>query len=190
MDRGQRSCTALGTAARSRRGARIRRVADRFAACREEIGRGAYSEPLRGRGGPTAARSARSGCGRTGKTEQLGEMSASTPGAENVTQRPCDLDNCAVVLAIGTHDVAESVAQDDGGPGTYMPQGTYSAETASQPGVWDAYGVQKIIRVWDISVLPRDGVGAGDTAAQRAAISGRRSRAGQREDHTAVELSR
>jgi len=92
-----------------------------------------------------------------GKTEQLGEMSASTPGAENVRQRPCDLDNCAVVLAIGTHDVAESVAQDDGGPGTYMPQGTYSAETASQPGVWDAYGVQKIIRVWDISVLPRDG---------------------------------
>ena len=93
----------------------------------------------------------------TGKTEQLGEMSASTPGAADVTQRPCDLDNCAVVLAIGIHEVAESVAQDDGGPGTYMPQGVYSAETASQPGVWDAYGVQKIVRVWDISILPRGG---------------------------------
>jgi hypothetical protein len=93
-----------------------------------------------------------------GKTEQLGEMSDKTPGAANVTQRPCDLDNCAVILAIGTHEVAQSVDQDDGGPGTYVPQGMYSAETASQPGVWDAYGVQKIVRVWDISVLPRDGV--------------------------------
>jgi hypothetical protein len=92
-----------------------------------------------------------------GKTQQLGEMSDSTPGAANVIQRPCDLDNCAVVLAIGTHEVAESVNQDDGGPGTYLPQGMYSAETAGQPGVWDAYGVQKIVRVWDISVLPRGG---------------------------------
>ena len=91
------------------------------------------------------------------RLEQLGEMSDSTPGAANVTQRPCDLDNCAVVLAIGTHEVAESVDQDDGGPGTYMPQGVYSAETASQPGISDAYGVQKIVRVWDISILPRGG---------------------------------
>lgn len=91
------------------------------------------------------------------KLEQLDEMSDSTPGAANVIQRPCDLDNCAVVLAIGTHEVAESVDQDDGAPGTYMPQGVYSAETASQPGVWDAYGVQKIVRVWDISILPRRG---------------------------------
>jgi hypothetical protein len=91
------------------------------------------------------------------KLEQLGEMSDSTPGAANVTQRPCNLDTCAVVLAIGTREVAESVDQDDGGPGTYMPQGMYSAETASQPGVWDGYGVQKIVRVWDISILPRGG---------------------------------
>ena len=97
------------------------------------------------------------GAAATGKMQQLGEMSDSTPGAADVTQRPCDLDNCAVVLAIGTHEVAESVDQDDGGPGTYLPQGMYSAETAGQPGVWDGYGVQKIIRVWDISVLPRRG---------------------------------
>jgi hypothetical protein len=107
------------------------------------------------------------GAAATGKTEQLGEMSDSTPGAANVTQRPCDLDNCAVVLAIGTHEVAESVDQDDGGPGTYMPQGVYSAETASQPGVWDGYGVQKIIQVWDISVLPRAG-GAIQVIQQRS----------------------
>ena len=98
------------------------------------------------------------GAAAKGKMEQLGEMSDSTPGAANVRQRPCDLDTCAVVLAIGTHEVSESVAQDDGGPGTYLPQGVYSAETAGQPGAWDAYGVQKIIQVWDISVLPRDGV--------------------------------
>jgi hypothetical protein len=107
------------------------------------------------------------GAAATGKMEQLGEMSDSTPGAADVTQRPCDLDNCAVVLAIGTHEVAESVDQDDGGPGTYIPQGMYSAETASQPGVWDAYGVQKIIRVWDISVLPRGG-GAIQVIQQRS----------------------
>jgi hypothetical protein len=107
------------------------------------------------------------GAAATGKTEKLGEMSDSTPGAANVMQRPCDLDNCAVVLAIGTHEVAESVAQDDGGPGTYVPQGMVSAETAGQPGVWDAYGVQKVIRVWDVSVLPRGG-GAIQVIQQRS----------------------
>jgi len=107
------------------------------------------------------------GAAATGKTEQLGEMSDSTPGAADVMQRPCDLDNCAVVLAIGTHEVAESVAQDDGGPGTYVPQGMVSAETAGQPGVWDAYGAQKVIRVWDVSVLPRGG-GAIQVIQQRS----------------------
>jgi hypothetical protein len=91
------------------------------------------------------------------KLEQLGEMSDSTPGAANVIQRPCDLENCAVVLAIGTHQAAESLDQDDGGPGLYMPQGVYSAETAGEPAVVDAYGVQKIVQLWDVSVLMRDG---------------------------------
>jgi len=91
------------------------------------------------------------------KTEQLGEMSDSTPGAANVIQRPCDLENCAVVLAIGTHQAAESVDQDDGGPGLYMPQGMYSAETAGQPAVVDSYGVQKVVQLWDVSVLMRGG---------------------------------
>lgn len=88
--------------------------------------------------------------------EPLGEMAATSPGAADVTRGPCNLDNCAVVLGIATHEVAESVAHDDGGPGLYTPQGLYSAETAGQPGVWDAYGVQKIVQVWDISVLTRD----------------------------------
>jgi hypothetical protein len=42
-----------------------------------------------------------------------------------------------------------------------------SAETAGQPGVWDAYGVQKVIRVWDVSVLPRGG-GAIQVIQQRS----------------------
>jgi hypothetical protein len=91
------------------------------------------------------------------KLEQLGEMSDSTPGAANVIQRPCDLENCGVILAIATHQAAESVDQDDGGPGLYLPQGMYSAETAGQPAVADAYGVQKIVQLWDISVQMRDG---------------------------------
>lgn len=91
------------------------------------------------------------------KAEQLGGMSDSSPGAANVIQRPCDLENCGVVLAIGVHQAAESVAQDDGGPGVYMPQGLYSAETAGQPGVWDGYGVQKVVQLWDISVQMRNG---------------------------------
>jgi hypothetical protein len=47
--------------------------------------------------------------------------------------------------------------QDDGGPGLYLPEGTYSAETAGQPAVVDAYGVQKIVPLWDVSVMMHDG---------------------------------
>ncbi len=91
------------------------------------------------------------------KPELLGEMSDSTPGAANVIQRPCDLENCSVVLSIASHEAAEAVDQDDGGPGLYMPQGMYSAETAGQPAVADAYGVQKIVELWDVAVQMRDG---------------------------------
>lgn len=89
--------------------------------------------------------------------EELGEMSDGSPGAADVQRGECTLDNCAIVLGIGSHQIAQSIAQDDGSPGLYMPQGMYSAETAGEPGVWDAYGVQKIIRIWDITVLPRNG---------------------------------
>ena len=91
------------------------------------------------------------------KLEQLGEMSDSTPGAANVIQRPCDLENCGVILAIGTHQASEPVDQDDGGPGLYMPQGMYSAETAGQPEVVDSWGLEKVVQLWDISVQMRDG---------------------------------
>jgi len=93
----------------------------------------------------------------SGKTELLGEMSDSTPGAAKVIQRPCDLENCAVVLSISNHEAAESVDQDDGSPGLYVPQGMYSAETAGQPAVSDAYGMQKIVVLWDVAVQMRDG---------------------------------
>jgi hypothetical protein len=33
----------------------------------------------------------------------------------------------------------------------------YSAETAGQPAVVDAYGVQKIVQLWDVAVQMRDG---------------------------------
>ncbi len=91
------------------------------------------------------------------KPELLGEMSDSTAGAANVIQRPCDLENCGVVLSIASHEAAEAVDQNDGGPGLYMPQGMYSAETAGQPAVVDAYGVQKIVELWDVAVQMRDG---------------------------------
>ena len=124
------------------------------------------------------------------KLEQLGEMSDSTPGAANVIQRPCDLENCAVVLAIGTHQAAESVDQDDGGPGLYMPQGMYSAETAGQPGSVDCVGRPEGRPALGYLGPDARRRGAGDTAAQRAAISRRRSGAGQREQHIALELRR
>ena len=91
------------------------------------------------------------------KPELLGEMSDSTPGAAKISKRPCDLDNCGVVLGIANHQAAESLYQDDGGPGLYLPQGTNSAETAAQLAVVDATGVQKIVTVWDIAVRMRDG---------------------------------
>jgi hypothetical protein len=91
------------------------------------------------------------------KVEQLGEISDSTPGAANIIRRPCDLENCGVVLTIAPHQVAESLDQDDGGPGVYLPQGMYSAETAGQPAIVDATGVQKIVELWDVAVQMRDG---------------------------------
>jgi hypothetical protein len=91
------------------------------------------------------------------RLEQLGEISDSTPGAANIIRRPCDLDNCGVVLTIAPHQAAESLDQDDGGPGVYLPQGMYSAETAAQPAIVDATGVQKIVQLWDVAVQMRDG---------------------------------
>ena len=91
------------------------------------------------------------------KPELLGEMSDSTPGAAQTPKRPCNLDTCGVVLGIANHQAAESLSQDDGGTGLYLPQGMNSAETAAQPAVVDATGVQKIVTVWDIAVRMRDG---------------------------------
>jgi len=88
------------------------------------------------------------------KPELLGEISDSTPGAAKIIQRPCDLDNCAVVLSIANHEAAESVDQNDGSPGLYLPQGMYSAETAGQPSV---DGAQKVVLLWDVAVEMRDG---------------------------------
>jgi hypothetical protein len=95
----------------------------------------------------------------TGKMELLGEISDSTPGAADipVTRRPCNLDACAVVLGITTQQVAESLADDDGGPGTYIPEGMTSMATAGEPGVWDAYGVEKLVPVWVITVQTSNG---------------------------------
>jgi len=93
----------------------------------------------------------------SGKLVPLAEMSDSSPGAASVRRQPCQFDNCGVVLAIGTHQAAESLDQDDGGPGLYLPQGMYSTETAGQPEVVDAYGVQKIVPLWDVSVMMHDG---------------------------------
>jgi len=93
----------------------------------------------------------------TGKMEVLGEMSDSTPGAAKITPPPCNLDTCAVVLGITTRQVAESIASDDGGPGVYVPEGMTSMETAGQQGIWDAYGVEKLVQVWVITVRPRNG---------------------------------
>jgi len=93
----------------------------------------------------------------TGKVEVLGEMSDSTPGAAKLPPHPCNLDTCAVVLGIATSEAAESLAQDNGGPGVYVPEGAYSAETAGIPGVRDAYGVEKLVPVWDVTVRLRNG---------------------------------
>ena len=93
----------------------------------------------------------------TGKMEVLGTMSDSTPGAATISRPPCNLDTCAVVLGISVSQVAESVAHDDGGPGEYVPEGMTSMATAGQQGVWDAYGVEKLVPVWNVTVLPRNG---------------------------------
>jgi hypothetical protein len=93
-----------------------------------------------------------------GKMEVLGEISDSTPGAANITRPPCDGDACAVVLGIATHPVPESLDQDDGGPGIYVPEGMTSMATAGEPGIWDAYGIEKLVTVWDITVRTRAGV--------------------------------
>src|SRR5262245_43784842 len=57
------------------------------------------------------------------KAELLGEMSDRTPGAAGVAKRPCNFDSCGVVLGIANHQAAQSLSEDDGGPGVYVPQG-------------------------------------------------------------------
>ena len=113
--------------------------------------------PVPSAAAPVPAPIPAAGAAAPAKTELLGEMSDSTPGAASVRRGPCELENCGVVLSIANHQGAESVDQDDGGPGLYMPQGMYSAETAGQPAVVDAYGVQKIVTLWDVAVRMRDG---------------------------------
>lgn len=93
----------------------------------------------------------------TGKMEVLGSMSDSTPGAATVTRQPCTLDNCAVVLGISISQAPESLAQDNGGPGVYVPEGMTSMDTLGEQGQWDAYGVEKLVPVWNVTVLPRNG---------------------------------
>ena len=93
----------------------------------------------------------------TGNMEVLGSMSDSTPGAATATRTPCNLDNCAVVLGISTSQVSESLAQDNGGPGVYVPEGMTSMDTLGQQGQWDAYGIEKLVPVWNVTVLPRNG---------------------------------
>ncbi len=93
-----------------------------------------------------------------GKMETLGEISDRTPGAADITRPPCNVDACAVVLGIATHPVPESLDQDDGAPGIYVPEGMTSMATAGEPGIWDAYGVEKLVTVWDITVRTRAGV--------------------------------
>ena len=93
-----------------------------------------------------------------GKMEVLGNISDSTPGAAAISRPACDLEACAVVLGITTHPVPESLAEDDGGPGIYVPEGMTSMATAGEPGVWDAYGIEKLVPVWDITLRTRAGV--------------------------------
>jgi hypothetical protein len=90
--------------------------------------------------------------------EVLGEMSDSTPGAAAIAPPPCNVEACAIVLGIATHPVPESLDQDDGGPGIYVPEGMTSMATAGEPGIWDAYGIEKLVQVWDITVRTRAGV--------------------------------
>lgn len=92
------------------------------------------------------------------KMEVLGELSDSTPGAAAVTRSPCSVAACAVVLGIATHPVPESLDQNDAGPGVYVPEGMTSMATAGEPGIWDAYGIEKLVQVWDITVRTRAGV--------------------------------
>jgi len=123
---------------------------------KESAGSPVPSAALAVPGAPTPP-TAPKGDAASGKLVPLAEMSDSTPGAASVPHAPCQFQNCGVILAIGTHQAAESLEQDDGGPGVYLPQGMYSAETAGQPEVVDSYGVQKIARLWDVSVQMRDG---------------------------------
>ena len=83
--------------------------------------------------------------------EQLGEISSSTPGA-TVPSRPCNLDNCGVIVAIthhkGTEKLPPGQALDPAADGT----GVYIGSE-----VGEEYVVTKITQLWEIRVQMHTG---------------------------------
>jgi len=93
-------------------------------------------------------------------TEQLGEISSSTPGA-TVPSRPCNLDNCGVIVAINHHKGAEEVppgaALDPAeGPGVYVGGEVAQGDMAGHP-TSEQYEVFKMTKLWEIRVRMHTG---------------------------------
>ena len=61
------------------------------------------------------------------------------------------------MLGISVSQAPESLAKDNGGPGVYVPEGMTSMATLGEQGEWDAYGIEKLVPVWNVTVLPRNG---------------------------------
>ena len=82
--------------------------------------------------------------------ELLGEISSSTPGA-TAPSRPCNLDNCGVIMAITHHKGAEKLPPGQAlgaadGPGVYV-----GGEVGGE------YVVTKITQLWEIRVRMHTG---------------------------------
>lgn len=92
--------------------------------------------------------------------EQLGEISSSTAGAP--ATRPCNFDNCGVIISIGprsTQDLSEEQLQMDpgSGPGVYVGGGIDSGGFTPEQPVSGAYLSSSGSTLWEIVVQMHDG---------------------------------
>jgi hypothetical protein len=93
-------------------------------------------------------------------TEQLGEISSTTPGA-TVPARPCNVDNCGVIVAITHHKGAEEVSPGAAldpaeGPGVYVGGEIGTGDNAGYPD-GEEYVVYKMTKLWEIRVRMHTG---------------------------------
>ena len=88
--------------------------------------------------------------------ETLGEISSNTVGTP-ATIRPCNLDNCGVIISIGPRSAQELPTNPGSGPGDYVGGAITDGGYAPEQSVSEAYVSSNGTTLWEIVVQMHDG---------------------------------